>query len=404
MPQQPIGLKHRDINLDAIRGVCLVCMTVNHLQSNWMQRMTFQPLGFISDFETFVFLSGLVAAWMYGIAWQGRGFTAFLWRVFRALRRIYFASMGVTLPLALLAMFGGHRFSDWRRIVYYADVDRAHLMLSLLTFRHTIAFVSYLRFYGLLLCLMPVILYLLRIGQERLLLIASGTMWMCMQLVVATHAIDIETFRGPLLILTWQLMYILGAVTGYRRCISAPSLMPKWRGLVPLCAGVSLVSFVLWHQWPFETLRFEDFLSVQSWLAAKGSLGPLRILDFLALLVVTSFATTKLSVVLEKVALYRWLGWLGQEPLYVFAWSILTSFLCFLLRRQWSALGWPAETAWVLLAVVSLWVAAAAGKVIKEVSKEGLLWASAVFPKVWAEAVGRLATTRRPIYGGDGSL
>ena len=202
MVRPAVTSKRRDITLDAIRGVCLVCMTVNHLQYNWMLRVTFQPLGFISDFEIFVFLSGLVAAWIYGIAWQRAGATAFLWRVFRALRRIYFVSMGVTLPLALLAVFGGHRFFAWRQIVYYADVDWAHLMLSLITFRHTIALVSYLRFYGLLLCLMPIILYLLRIGQERLLLIASGTVWMCMQLVVATHAIDVEKLRGPLLILT----------------------------------------------------------------------------------------------------------------------------------------------------------------------------------------------------------
>ena len=166
---------------------------------------------------------------------------------------------------------------------------------------------------------------------------------------------------------------------------------------MPLCTGVALVSFVLWHQWPFETLRFENFLGAQSWLVAKGSLGPLRVLNFLALLVVTSVPTSKLSVVLEKLPLYRWLGWLGQEPLYVFAWSIVTSFLCYLLRSQWAALGRPAETAWVLLAVVSLWMAAAVGKVLREASKEGLRWASAVSEAVWAEAVGRIATIRRPI-------
>jgi hypothetical protein len=44
-------------------------------------------------------------------------------------------------------------------------------------------------------------------------------------------------------------------------------------------------------------------------------------------------------------------------------------------------------------------MAAAAGKVIRDASKEGFLWDGAVVPEVWAEAVGRMATIRRPISG-----
>ena len=93
---------HRDIALDAIRGLCLIFMTVNHLPGNRMQRFTFQPFGFISDREIFVFLSGVVAAWLSGKVWQRRGTGAFLSRVLKGMARIYLVSMGVTFALLLV--------------------------------------------------------------------------------------------------------------------------------------------------------------------------------------------------------------------------------------------------------------------------------------------------------------
>jgi hypothetical protein len=227
----------RDVPLDAIRGLCLIFMTVNHLPGNPMQRFSFQPFGFVSDREIFVFLSGLVAAWLSGSVWQRHGTGAFLSRVLKGMARIYFVSMGVTFALLLITEFGGSKFADWRQLVFYANVGWERFVFSLITFRHTIAYVTLQRFYCLLLCVLTLILYPLRKRRERLVLAAAGTIWVVMQLTVGQHLTYLDKAWLPLIrILSLQPVYALGAILGYRRCIHAPSPMPKSKVLVPICA------------------------------------------------------------------------------------------------------------------------------------------------------------------------
>ncbi len=55
----------RDIRLDALRGLVLAWMTLNHLGGP-LQAYSFQTLGFVSSAEGFVFISGIVAGMVYG--------------------------------------------------------------------------------------------------------------------------------------------------------------------------------------------------------------------------------------------------------------------------------------------------------------------------------------------------
>src|SRR5471032_2061561 len=54
----------RDLRFDSLRGLFLVCMTINHLPTE-MRAVTDQSLGLFSAAEGFVFLSGLLAGWVY---------------------------------------------------------------------------------------------------------------------------------------------------------------------------------------------------------------------------------------------------------------------------------------------------------------------------------------------------
>ncbi len=55
----------RDIRLDALRGLVLAWMTINHL-SGPLHAYSFETLGFVSSAEGFVFISGIVAGMVYG--------------------------------------------------------------------------------------------------------------------------------------------------------------------------------------------------------------------------------------------------------------------------------------------------------------------------------------------------
>ena len=54
----------RDLRFDTLRGLFLICMTVNHLPTE-IRTVTDQSLGLFSAAEGFVFLSGLVCGWVY---------------------------------------------------------------------------------------------------------------------------------------------------------------------------------------------------------------------------------------------------------------------------------------------------------------------------------------------------
>ncbi len=54
----------RDLRFDSLRGLMLVCMTVNHLPSS-LRAFTDESLGIFSSAEGFVFLSGMLAGLVY---------------------------------------------------------------------------------------------------------------------------------------------------------------------------------------------------------------------------------------------------------------------------------------------------------------------------------------------------
>jgi hypothetical protein len=115
---------------------------------------------------------------------------------------------------------------------------------------------------------------------------------------------------------------------------------------------------VLRHQFPFATPEFVRFAAGQNWLIEERTLGPLRLLDLLVLLVIASFALRKWAPTIESFRLCRWLAYLGRHAIYVFAWSLITTYLGFLFRHQWTSLRSAGETAMVLIILLSLWAAA----------------------------------------------
>ena len=63
-------VKQRDLRLDTLRGLLLVLITINHFgswspEAWWITQLTWQPLGYVSAAEGFVFLSGFIFATVY---------------------------------------------------------------------------------------------------------------------------------------------------------------------------------------------------------------------------------------------------------------------------------------------------------------------------------------------------
>jgi hypothetical protein len=268
--------------------------------------------------------------------------------------------------------FGSHWFSGWWQVIFYSDDNCGARILSFLTFRHTIAFISIFRFYCILLCLIPVILYLLRTGRERVLLIGSGCIWIAMQVViVGMHVGTTQSGLASVLlqVACWQPLYVLGGMIGYRRSISAPSLLSKFSIWLPVAVGISLILFVL-RQFPSTTPELTSLLTSHTWLIEKITLGPLRFVNFLVLLTLISSVATTFASKIENLPLYFQFGYLARQSIYVFAWSLITTYLGFAFSYRWAAMGAPKQNACALLAVLSLWAAAALSKWYRDLLSE----------------------------------
>ena len=57
---------NRNYAIDGFRGLLLVVIAINHLESVAMTPFTTNPFGFVSAAEAFIFLSGVMASMLYG--------------------------------------------------------------------------------------------------------------------------------------------------------------------------------------------------------------------------------------------------------------------------------------------------------------------------------------------------
>ena len=371
----------RDLILDAIRGLCLALMTVNHLPGNWLQQYTFHAFGIIGDREIFVFLSGFVAAWLYGRAWERNGAGAFLACVFKGIGRIYLVSMALTFTLMLATELGGSRLADWRELVFYPGLSWQENLLSVVTFRHTIVFITMLRFYAVLLCVFPLIMYGLRRRQEALVLAIAGAIWLAIQCIIAPHLAGVSKGMLPLVrIVAWQPIYALGAMAGYRRAIGAPSLVPKWRWMIWASGGIAGIFF--WVRHPLMDLAAVSRLaSAHSWIMEDRTLGPLRLLNFLGVVTVAAYLLRRHAAAIVNLPPCRWLAYLGRHSIYVFAASMVTSYFGFLFRHGWAAAQNKSQPAFILACLLSLWLAAAGHERVSQIRKARRRPARAALPR-----------------------
>jgi hypothetical protein len=112
---------------------------------------------------------------------------------------------------------------------------------------------------------------------------------------------------------------------------------------------------------------FVDLRAAHSWLVAKQTLGPLRICDFALFAYLLAQVFIWYGPRLEKTLLHRYLRFLGQHSLQVFAWSIL---VCYAVPYPYQRLGVMgsrgAQIALALIGVASLVIPARLHAIYRE--------------------------------------
>jgi len=258
---------NRDLRIDFLRGIAIVSMVFNHLESSSYFSAINRGHIYASAAEGFVFLSGLVL----GMVTLGRinkvGFSEAMKKLLERSGKLYLTSFILMSVLGLLSIIA----PGWTRPAFdFAPGTWWQILLAAATFHLAPPVIDILQLYVLLLLFSPAIFWMLRKGFWLPVLAISWTFWSIQQLhpyALSFHPLDRE---HPYFALAgWQILYVHGVLAGYYR----QKLQELWGKIpkIPLVLGLVLIvtgSIVTAHYdiqlgaWP---AKFSDRVAWLAW-------------------------------------------------------------------------------------------------------------------------------------------
>jgi len=347
--------------LDALRGLFLVWMTLTHLPTRFSDFVN-QPIGFISSAEGFVFMSALLVGRIYiREMLQDKARTHL--KLFKRSLKIYgYHLLLLVLAFSVAATYAAHthRTALTNLFNFYLAHPGTAILGSVLLL-YCPPLLDILPMYVIFLVATPLVLSAsLRFGWRKI-LVASFAVWLMAQfglrdlahnwIVGITHLHIPLQETGAFNLFAWQAIWIVGLWLGAEM---AHGINPfkSVRGPVIAACGTMCVFFVgVRHGWLGPHLT-QQALGMQ---LDKWSIGPLRVVNLVCFSVVIYW----LRKYVAKAVSHEPLITLGKASLQVFCAHLFFVFVGLaLLYGQIEQLhGW---TAIILLAVtfVSLMIVA----------------------------------------------
>lgn len=355
--------------IDALRGLMLVLMMVTHLPSRLTSPLG-QPFGFVSAAEGFVLLSAYMAGMVYGrIAWR-KGVVEMRRAFWRRALKIYACQAATLLFLFTVIAFIGLRFDQpaaTNLMAYYLQQPLTALVYGLLLV-YSPPLLDILPLYILFMLASPWVMVLAWRHGWTPVMGVSVALWLLAQFGLSQWAFDVVATVVPIPVpyaetgsfdtWGWQLLWMLGLWMGATRNdpLAPAFVFPRWA--VHTALGFALVCLVWRHgvgQLPFGSHTGLNLLF------DKWSLGPMRVINLFALVVLTLHYGPRLALRTPRM---RWLETLGTASLPVFCAHLVIVLLVL------GLLGADQERPWALdlpllvlcfgalyaVALVTLWV------------------------------------------------
>lgn len=352
----------RDRWLDALRGLCLIIMTIDHLPSI-LVKFTYQFIGYVTAAEGFVFLSGFVAGLTYArISFQQTD--SIMWR--RALlraRTIYlyhiFTFFVLFFTLQVFALDEGY-WESWIRLFQQSF---AAAILAGVTFFYQPKFLDILPMYCIFVLATPFIIKQFKRNNALPVFGVSIVLWALAQfgvLVKLTLLLSdyLPLYLGDFDIFAWQLLFVVGLYLGFMRYTRSgqQSNMPK--ALFILFLMVAIALFLSRHHFLFGDAVASEIERITD----KRTLGLLRLLNFAAVLFLIAFVYARL----KAGFIVNYLAYLGRHSLQVFTFQTLLVCFVNVLLRQATALSETSKVVIVIICVASLYLPAWIDERIKQ--------------------------------------
>lgn len=331
---------HRDARVDVLRGLALLTIFVDHIPRNAPALLTLHNFGFSDAAEIFVLLAGYSSMIAYGGLFRRAGARTTLVRIARRCLRIYLFQAGLLLATLVVVRI----WMDLTGLVPrfgVAPLLQMGLVPGLLRGLALNALPNYLDIlplYILLLALFPLVYVGMRRGVWGVLAL-SGAVWLAANVdhrlnLPNAAAVDDGWYFNPF---AWQFLFVIGAALAL--AVRAGGGLLPWRNWAAAAAGLYLGFALLqggsWTAWGLPDLRP---LAIEA--PDKGHVGPLRLLDILALL----------YLFLGAPAVARFCRWrrlrlidaCGRHSLEIFAAGCMAALIGRILYRTFDAT-WPLQ-------------------------------------------------------------
>ncbi|MDM0012604.1 OpgC domain-containing protein [Variovorax sp. J22P168] len=275
--------------IDALRGLMLVLMTVTHLPTRLTDPLG-QPFGFVSAAEGFVLLSAFVAGLVYSRIARNQGVEPMRRAFWRRALKVYLSQAATLLFLFTVITFVGLRIDQpaVKNLLsfYLANPHEGFLYSLLLVYEP--ALLDILPMYVFFMLLSPwVLAYALRHGWGGL-MAASATLWALAQfglsewlygLAVRHLGLSVPFHEmGAFNAYAWQFLWFIGLWIGAGRNApdARPLRFPTW--LVAVAGAIALYCFWWRHHGVHGQAPFGADIELNL-LFDKWQLGPLRLVN-----------------------------------------------------------------------------------------------------------------------------
>ena len=348
---QPRPQSSRLPELDALRGLMLVGMTLTHLPTQ-ASHYSNQLLGFVSWAEGFVLLSAVLTGRVYSSILQQRSWREVFERLWLRCAKLYGYHLGLlAVAFTVVAAIAVH--TQKPALLGLLDFYLAHHALAVggsLLLLYCPPLLDILPMYIAFLMLTP---FLLGVGQRwgwKFVLAPSGLLWLAAQFGVrglihgflVTHAafpIPLQNL-GSFDLFAWQFLWIFGLWLGAGDSVR----LLEWfesRWTIALASLVAATFLILRYQWLPQYISHPVDQGNAWVLFDKWQLGFLRLLDFAALGVLFSALRPHIA---NRLA-WRPLVLLGKSSLEVFCIQVLFSFAALCLVGDGAGVHWLYQSA-----------------------------------------------------------
>lgn len=309
----------RDLRFDSLRGLMILCMTANHLPTR-LRALTDESLGLFSAAEGFVFLSGLMAGWIYTRKLRETNQDTLLKQCRERVKTIYLwhiVAFVTCLVLVILSshLFGFASFNTPR--LFYQNPLLALILGSV--FLQQPGLLDILPMYCVMYALLPLALKWIEAGYRNTVLMISFTIWLITQFAPPIDTISFfPVVLGSFNLYAWQFIFILGVIAGNTRLNKNENIKPRFSLI--LGASIVILACLSIQHLGWRPAWSDKFFGVS---LNKPALGFMRLTNFGCVAYIITLIGSKFP------HLFSWpkLAFLGKHSIAVFATQSVTAMI-----------------------------------------------------------------------------